>query len=135
MKNLTKIIILFSVLFFYLQAHSKEYRIDSPNGKISLYIYADDDISWSAYMSGKVILEKCPLSLSLSNGETLGENVRVAKSEQKSHSRQIKPEVPRKKSIISDVYNELSLKMRGNYKVVFRVYDHGVAYRFETAFK
>ncbi len=135
MKNLIKIIILFSVLFFYLQANSQEYKIDSPNGKISLYVNADDDISWSAYMSGKVILEKCPLSLSLSNGETLGENVRVAKSEQSSVSRQIIPEIPRKKSIINDTYNELSLKMRGNYRVVFRAYDHGVAYRFETAFK
>ena len=72
MKNFTKIIILFSFLFFYLHAHSKEYKINSPNGKISLNVCADNDIIWSAYISDKVILKKCPLSLSLSNGETLG---------------------------------------------------------------
>lgn len=45
-----------------------------------------------------------------------------------------------KRSEIRDQYNELTLCLKsdyikGNYKVVFRAYNDGVAYRFETNFK
>jgi len=86
-------------------------------------------------MNGRAVMERCPVALDLSGGVTLGENIRVVKSEESRVDRRIIPEIPRKKAIINDTYNELSLKIRGNYNVVFRVYDYGVAYRFETSFK
>ena len=40
-----------------------------------------------------------------------------------------------KRAEIRDQYNELVLNFKGNYKVVFRAYNEGVAYRFQTDFK
>ncbi|GAO29806.1 glycoside hydrolase family 97 protein [Geofilum rubicundum] len=40
-----------------------------------------------------------------------------------------------KKSRIPEVYNALTLEMKGDYKLVFRMYDAGMAYRFETAIR
>jgi alpha-glucosidase len=43
--------------------------------------------------------------------------------------------VPAKFRKIDDRYNEMSLSFRGDYKVVFRVFNNGAAYRFETSMK
>ena len=37
-----------------------------------------------------------------------------------------------KKSSVRDHYNELELTMRGDYGLVVRLYDDGLAYRFTT---
>ena len=47
-----------------------------------------------------------------------------------------KPETPLyRKDTIHEQYNELYLQYKAGYSVVFCVYNSGVAYRFETAFK
>ena len=46
----------------------------------------------------------------------------------------IRPTVPEKRSARPDRYNELRLSMGPSLTATFRVYDDGVAYRFETAF-
>src|SRR5439155_25263696 len=43
------------------------------------------------------------------------------------------PVVRQKFAKIRDHYNELKLNMEGGYAVVFRAYNEGVAYRFETS--
>ena len=43
--------------------------------------------------------------------------------------------VPVKSRYVADKCNELKINFKGGWSVVFRAYDDGVAYRFETAFK
>ena len=46
----------------------------------------------------------------------------------------LEPAVRQKFAKIRENYNELRLEMEGNYAVVFRAYNEGTAYRFETFF-
>lgn len=40
-----------------------------------------------------------------------------------------------KKTEVQDIYNEMTLSFRGNYGLVFRMYNDGLAYRFTTKMK
>ncbi|MGG6498567.1 UNVERIFIED_CONTAM: glycoside hydrolase family 97 N-terminal domain-containing protein, partial [Bacteroidetes bacterium 56_B9] len=40
-----------------------------------------------------------------------------------------------KKKEVRDNFNELTLKFKGNYRIVFRAYNEGIAYRFESDIK
>jgi alpha-glucosidase len=47
----------------------------------------------------------------------------------------INPPVKEKRALIRDRYNQVNLKFRGNFGVIFRAYDDGVAYRFYTGYR
>ncbi len=58
---------------------------------------------------------------------------KVVNAKPSSHDEVVEPVVRQKFAKIRDHYNELRLNMDGGYSVVFRAYDEGVAYRFETS--
>ncbi|HEX8685282.1 MAG TPA: glycoside hydrolase family 97 protein, partial [Pyrinomonadaceae bacterium] len=57
---------------------------------------------------------------------------KVRRAVPRAHDGWVEPAVRQKSARVRDAYNELRLEMDGDYAVVFRVYDEGVAYRFET---
>src|SRR5262249_11443791 len=50
------------------------------------------------------------------------------------HDETVKPVVRQKFAEVRDRYNELRIMFQDHYAVVFRAYDEGVGYRFETSF-
>src|SRR5690606_15025501 len=64
-------------------------------------------------------------------GEVLGHDVRV-RSAKTSSVNEVIPSPFYKRSEIKDTYNEMVLRCRGDYGIIFRVYNEGVAYRFFT---
>ena len=54
---------------------------------------------------------------------------------QKVSSNTVIPSPFYKKKEVKDQYNEMVINFRGNFSVVFRAYDDGVAYRFRTKLK
>ena len=62
----------------------------------------------------------------------LGVAPRVTAVARQSVARKIEPPVRQKAAVLDDKFNELRLTCEGGYAVVFRAYDLGVAYRFET---
>ncbi len=119
---------------FVLVVSAREYRVQSPNGLLSVQVQVDKNISWSAFYKSKPVLEKCPVSLTLISGQVLGDNPKLRKNETKAIRQQLIPEVPRRKAVIEDYCNELTLNMKGGYSISFRAYDYGMAYRFGTEF-
>ena len=69
------------------------------------------------------------LGLTLQEGEQLFVGAKVAKTIRTSVNTSI-PTLCYRKDTVTDRYNELILKFRGNYSVIFRMYDDGMAYRF-----
>ena len=63
----------------------------------------------------------------------LGVQPKVIDAKTHSTDQVVEPVVRQKFAKIRDHYNELRLKMDGGYSVVFRAYNEGVAYRFETS--
>jgi alpha-glucosidase len=133
MKNLI-LTILIAILFHAGAVAQKRYSLKSPDGKLLTEITVGKQIEYAVAHNGDQLLLNSPISMQLANGTQLGVDARVAGVKQKSVTDEIKA-VNYKKSVVSDRYNELEIRFRGNYRLIFRAYDEGVAYRFVTDMK
>lgn len=107
----------------------------SPSGKICIKVWLDQDLKYAVYEHGVCILQPSEADLLLNNGRSFSVNERIRSSSKKSVREEIISPVPEKRKRIKDDYNLLSITFRKPYKVEFRAYDDGVAYRFITSFK
>ena len=80
---------------------------------------------------GETLLAPSPVSVTLGGGEVLGSNPKVTGARKSTADARIASPFY-KKSSVRDHYNELELTMRGDYGLVVRLYDDGLAYRFTT---
>ncbi|HEX3385164.1 MAG TPA: glycoside hydrolase family 97 protein, partial [Mucilaginibacter sp.] len=107
----------------------------SPSGKISVKVWLDKDIKYAVYERGTLILQPSEADMLLENGRGFSAGNRIRSSAKKSFSNVIISPVPEKRKKITDNYNILTITFSKPYKVEFRAYDDGVAYRFLTSFK
>jgi alpha-glucosidase len=105
--------------------------LSSPNGRLAVRVDAVDGIRWSATFDGKAIVREAEASMKI-DGLVLGEGAKVRAARRSRVDRAIVPVVRRKAAKLAERYEELRLEMAGRYAVVFRAYDDGLAYRFET---
>ncbi|MDR0766652.1 MAG: glycoside hydrolase family 97 catalytic domain-containing protein, partial [Odoribacteraceae bacterium] len=104
-------------------------KLLSPDGKLEATIVVGKTIEYSIRHDGHVLLSPSPLSLSLVGGQTWGVNSKLTRVFNKQVDNSIKATVY-KRSTIRDRYNELTLEFKESFKLVFRAYDEGIAYRF-----
>ena len=138
------LLLLFCGLFVTLSAQdytfSTKYiqRLTSPDGKLFVEIkfVPENNLHYSVYTDEESdpFIKLSDISMELGDGTMLGRNLKVTKIERKSVNRDVKANFY-KKAIIHDQYNELTISFKGNYKVVFRAYNSGIAYRFVTTIK
>jgi alpha-glucosidase len=110
-------------------------QVSSPTGKILVKVWMGKQLNYRILYQNKTILEPSSIDLQLDNNRSLSGNDVIRSSSVKKVNEQIVSSVPEKRKIIPDVYNLLSVVFRQPYKVEFRVYDDGVAYRILTLFK
>jgi alpha-glucosidase len=128
---------IFLCLFLWVSASaqsSKAYQLASPDGSLVVKIEAGAKLHWSIQHKGQPVLLPSPISLQLSSGEVLGNKVSVISAKPEKINSTINA-IHYKKAVISDVYNALTLRCKGDYGVIFRAYNEGVAYRFFTGKK
>lgn len=113
---------------------AQDYKILSPNGKIKLELNISDEITWNVSLNEVPVIAPSSLSLEV-NDKVLGKEPKVRSDKAEKIRETITPVVPLKSKTVENHYNSLLLNFKGNYEVAFRVYDDGVAYRFQTAFK
>src|SRR5450432_1654656 len=114
-----------------LAQKSIQFEIQSPDGKLKLTVETGAKISWSVSHQNTEIITPSAISMTLGNGEILGQQVKVVSSQKTSVNEIIKTAFY-KKSEVTNHYNQLSIECRGLYGVIFRAYADGVAYRFFT---
>ncbi len=132
--KIQKYFVVFVFVIFAATLSAKEFKVDSPNKKLTLKVDVTNIIQYSVLKYGNVLLEPSRISLSLMNETILGKNVKLIDQNQKSINETLVPVVKQKFDTIKDNCEELTLTFEGNYKLIFRVYDDGVAYRFQTSF-
>ncbi len=110
---------------------NKEFEIKSPDGNINLHVELGAKLQWSVQSDGQQVIAPSPISLQLTGGEVLGENVRVV-STKTDKIDNIITAVNYKKSTIIDQCNQFTISFKGDFGLIFRVYNEGVAYRFFT---
>ncbi|WP_299585556.1 glycoside hydrolase family 97 protein [Mucilaginibacter sp.] len=107
----------------------------SPSGKICVKIWMKKNLNYCIYVNGVIVLRPSEADMLLSNNQSFSFNNSIKSHVSKSVTAEIISPVPEKRKKIKDDYNLISIAFRKPYKVEFRVYDDGVAYRFSTSFK
>jgi alpha-glucosidase len=113
----------------------KSWTLQSPDGSLKVEISLKDSISYNVYVDDKLVMKNCAFSMVIENQGTLGVKPRLLQPVTSKVNGLIKPVIKQKTSTITNHYNELVLALKGNYSVIFRAYDNGLAYRFESRFK
>jgi alpha-glucosidase len=106
--------------------------LKSPNGRLEVRVGLADRIRYSVLLGGRLLVDNATLSLDV-GGTVLGLEPKMRSAKRQRVSRTVEPVVARKAASLPERYEEVRLEMNGGYAVVFRAYDEGVAYRFETA--
>ena len=120
-------IILFSVVAVGLNA--AEYKVASPDGKVQAKVVCGSGTTYSLSYDGQPLIVDSPLSMTLADGTVWGAG-KVQKAARKSVDAPINATFYRK-NVVENAYNELNLDY-GKYNLVFRLYDDGFAWRWES---
>jgi alpha-glucosidase len=118
----------------YVGATDREIKIQSPDGKLELSIHLGDTLNYSLQLGKTNLIRNAHVGLELANGELLGKMPNLQQKKTRTATENIVSPNYRFDSF-SISYNELNVKLKGNYGVVFRAYNEGVAYRMYTTFK
>jgi alpha-glucosidase len=118
----------------YAGATDREVKIQSPDGKLELLIHLGDTLNYSLQLGKTSLMRNAHVGLELANGELLGKMAKLQQTKTRAVSENIISPNYRFDSFCTS-YNEVNIKLKGNYGVVFRAYNEGVAYRMYTTFK
>jgi alpha-glucosidase len=125
-----------SILSFFLVASiaAESIVLKSPDGKISVNVKIEDKIRFSVNHEQTEVMAPSAISMTLANGTIWGQKAKLTGKKTKSINQTIHSSLY-KKNAINDSYNELTLNFKGNYSIIFRAFDQGVAYRFSSSNK
>ncbi len=112
-------------------AASEPLNVTSPDGKITATVTLGEDIRYSLSYQGRELVKPSPLALVLEK-ERLGAHPVLAKATRREVRDTLEAKLY-KKSRLEERYNELKLAFEGGYALVFRAYDEGLAFRWETS--
>ena len=110
--------------------YSQNYNIQSPNEKIKVDVKIDKQVSFDVSLNNETIIEKVVISLENSDGRIFGVSPRLKKVNRNYFKEKISVPIPNKDRIIKSEYNQVILSFRGDYDIIFRAYNDGIAYRF-----
>ena len=112
----------------------KQYTLQSPDKDITITIEAGEQLTYAVTHGNTCVLTPSSIGMKLGDGTMLSTKPVVKSAKTRTVNQTLQSPLY-KKAEIPEVFNELTLTLKGNYKVIFRAYDAGVAYRFETDFR
>ncbi len=133
MKKLLFLLLIIGVNLFNV-LKGQNYELKSPNEKICVTVNVGDAVMYKVMHGKTVVIDESAISMELEGGKTLGLLGVVGKVGRNTVDETIHADFY-KKSEVKNNYNELIIKFKGNYKLTFRAFDDGVAYRFSTSFR
>lgn len=132
-----KVSCLIALLLFVANcfAQKKPLTIASPNGNLKVTVSLTDKIYYSVDFKGRQIITPSSISMQLKDGKTIGAIPVLQNKNSITVNTVIHNVINGKRKSIVDHYNETTVNLKGNYAVVFRLYNEGFAYRFNTSYK
>lgn len=122
------------LLNFSLTGVGREISIQSPDGKIRLRIDTQKSLAYSVFLQQTVLLKQCLIDLELAEGRRLGADLAITSVKRQQIKETITAVIPEKRRTLADHFNQLEIRFRQPYSLIFRVYNDGVAYRLVTHF-
>jgi alpha-glucosidase len=110
---------------------NKSFTLSSPDNKFRVNINAGESLNWSVTHDGQAVIIPSTISLQLNTGEIIGRKVQAVSSKPESINETINA-VNYKKNKVENRFNQLTINCKGDYGIIFRAYNDGVAYRFFT---
>jgi len=106
-----------------------KYIISSPDKQTVLQLELGTELQWSVINGGDTLLTPSVISMQLTDGTLLGKNPRIESIKREAINKIIFAVNYRKKEV-QDNYNQMTVTLKGDYGLIFRAYNDGVAYRF-----
>ncbi|MEP7323911.1 MAG: glycoside hydrolase family 97 protein [Saprospiraceae bacterium] len=122
--------LLLTITFLHGQSGTS-FELKSPNGNITLRVTTSEKLKWEVIHKGQQIITPSTLSMQLQDGSVLGAQPEIIDSKVINIDTVIAA-FNYTKALIPDKYQQLTLNCKGDFSVLFRVYNDAVAYRFIT---
>ena len=116
-----------------LPATAETFRLRAPTEALEAVIRADDTLTLEVRYRGKTVARTPAVGLDVDGHLRAKALPRLSGSARRTVNETLRPVVPEKRAVIPDRYNELRLSFGPKLAATIRVYDDGLAYRFETA--
>ncbi len=114
-----------------LAAKEKKYVLSSPDGTLKVEISTGNELAYQVMHGNDTILSHSNIALVLEDGTVVGKTPRITGERRKKIKDNIESPFYRFKEFVA-TGNELDLKLKGGFGIIFRAYNEGVAYRFYT---
>ncbi len=130
MKKISLLLIFISSSLFVFSA---DYNVASPDGRLQLKISSGAQLTYQILLDQQAISAKCGIGMTIRGKAKIGENAEVNSVTRSSADSTITVLFGTNKEI-EDRCNEMTLNL-GDYNLICRAYNEGVAYRFETKYR
>lgn len=108
---------------------AQEFKLLSPDERLSLSVTIADKITWSVSLDNQEVIPSCEVAMHQS-GRLLGIAPKLKNDSRESSKGYIDVPVPHKDSRVEENYNQLTLEFKGDYSLAFRLFNDGLGYRF-----
>jgi alpha-glucosidase len=113
----------------------KNYSVKSPDENLEVIVSIDkQEIKYQLIHRGETIIHPSIVAMQLTDRTGFGIEPKLKSSQTRNIKQTISAPVY-KKALPEDYYNELELHFKGDYSLLFRAYDDGIAYRFVSTGK
>jgi alpha-glucosidase len=125
------------ILLFSLPglAKAQKYILNSPDQKLMTEVSVDQGISVKLLKGSEVMVNLSGLSLQTSSTNPDFTKFQIKKVLRNSVNEIAKPVIREKSNTYENHYNEMQIVFKSGYSIAFRLFNEGLAYRFETSAK
>ncbi len=117
-----------------LAANAKDFPVTSPDGRLKATVSVGEVIRYAVFLNDIQLIAPSTISIKVGD-DILGLQPNTKKYLFGYSKEELSPVVRQKSAVLLNEYNEIELLFKGNYSLVFRAYDDGIAWRWKTSFK
>ncbi len=128
--------VLFAIvlLLSFSNSSAQQYQLASPDQQIKVQLSVADQVSFSVSFKNRQIIKPSAIGMRLDQGIWLGKTASVERVQRTTIKETLTPVVKVKSAKIENYCNQLLVRFKGNYGLLLRAYNDGVAYRWFTSF-
>lgn len=129
-KNNTFLLLMGLCLCALAQAQKPSvYELSSPDSRLTLTVENGGQLQYSLKQGGAPVILPSAIRMTMADGRAWGEKGEVIGTSTAATCEKVYPVTGNHRELTNH-YNELSLKFKQGYSVIFRMYNEGMAYRF-----
>ena len=119
-KNFFLLLVTLCLCIFAQAQMLSVYELSSPNGQLVLTVENGRVLQYSLSLEGRSVIHPSAICMTMQNGNIWGKNGEVVGTSTSSTSEKVYPVAGNYREL-TDHYNELSLKFKDGYSVIFRI--------------